>query len=278
MERPLVVAPGVERFAALTPTLAPATHTNSYALGERQVLLVEPATPYDDEQRAWLGWARGLASQGRELVAIFATHHHPDHVGGAEALAGELGVPIWAHEATAARMAAPVTRRLAEGETIVLDGASPQRWEVLLTPGHALGHLCLVERVLGVGVVGDMVASVGTILIDPREGDMIDYLAGLARLEALGLATALPAHGDPIGAPSALFRRYREHRRMREALVERALLAAPGATLDGLLPGAYGDTPELLWPIARLSLESHLVKLVREGRAHTDGDRWFVAS
>src|SRR3954468_550125 len=104
MLRPRELGPSLVAFAALTPTLLPATHTNSYALGGRDVLLVEPATPYADEQRAWLDWARALVSQGRRLVAIVPTHHHPDHVGGLEVLARELDVPVWAHEATASRL------------------------------------------------------------------------------------------------------------------------------------------------------------------------------
>ena len=37
------------------------------------MILVEPATPYAGEQRAWIAWARGLASQGRRPIAIVAT-------------------------------------------------------------------------------------------------------------------------------------------------------------------------------------------------------------
>ena len=70
MLRPRELSSSLELFPALTPTLAPATHTNSYALGGREVVLVEPATPYDDERRAWTEWAKGLASKGRELTAI----------------------------------------------------------------------------------------------------------------------------------------------------------------------------------------------------------------
>src|SRR5580693_9456558 len=104
MSRPRNVARKVEGFPARTPTLPPATHTNSYAMGGREVLLVEPATPYDDERREWLAWARSFRSQGRELVAIALTHHHPDHAGGAAFFARELGLPIWAHALTGERL------------------------------------------------------------------------------------------------------------------------------------------------------------------------------
>lgn len=276
--RPEPVVPGVSRFAARTPTLPPATHTNSYALGERDLLLVEPATPYEDEQRAWLEWARSLAGQGRRLRAVVATHHHPDHVGGAELLCRELGAQLWFHPLTAARLPdLPVARELHDGDELVLDGPTPQRWRVLHTPGHAPGHVCLWEPELGQVVVGDMVASEGTILIEPRDGDMGEYLVQLARLGELGARTALPAHGRPIPDPSALFAHYVQHRLKREAKVLAALLAAGvgGAAAAELVPRAYDDTPEHVWPLAERSLVAHLLKLERDGRARRIDGRWL---
>jgi glyoxylase-like metal-dependent hydrolase (beta-lactamase superfamily II) len=275
--RPREIAPGLEAFAARTPTLPPATQTNSYALGGREVVLVEPATPYADEQRAWIEWARGLASRGRQPIALFLTHHHADHVGGAELLARELTLPIWAHALTAERLPSlRVERRLVEGDSLVLDGPVPQRWQVLHTPGHAPGHLCLFEASAGHLLVGDMVASVGTILIEPGDGDMRVYLEQLERLARLGAALGLPAHGDPIEEPAALFRRYVAHRLMREAKVLGALAAsgAAGATVAELVPAAYDDTPRDAWPLAALSTAAHLAKLERDGLARRVDDRW----
>ena len=265
----------MQRFAARTPTLPPATTTNSYALGTRQLLLVEPATPFADEQRSWIEWARGLVDRGHELVAIFATHHHPDHIGGARFFADALALPLWAHAETAHRIDVRVARLLADGERVLLDGPEPQAWQCLHTPGHAPGHLCLFEAEQRVLIAGDMVASEGTILIEPTDGDMAVYLAQLERLAALQARVALPAHGAPIEEPKNLFRHYIAHRLMREQKVLKALGTA--STLDELLALAYDDTNRMLWPIARLSLEAHLIKLEHDGRAARDGDRWRVS-
>lgn len=262
----------IPSFAARTPTLPPATHTNSYALGSREVLLVEPATPYEDEQREWLAWARALPSSGRLPTAIVVTHHHPDHVGGVEVLARELGLPVWAHAETASRIGTAVARRLADGEVIALAGPVAQRWSVLHTPGHAPGHICLYDEQSATLVVGDMVASVGTILIAPGDGDMRVYLEQLARLAGLEARLALPAHGEPVDAPTALFQRYIAHRLRREEKVRAAVArhGPSGALVDELLPVAYGDVPVATWPIARLSLQSHLAKLEEDGRVRAD--------
>jgi endoribonuclease LACTB2 len=263
----------VTLFPARTPTLLPATHTNSYALGGRDVLLVEPATPYGDEQREWLAWAREIVSQGRNVVAILATHHHPDHVGGAAVLARELGLPVWAHALTAERIDVPVARRLIDGEEIVLAGPRPETWQVLHTPGHAPGHVCLFEARSRTAIVGDMIASVGTILIQPGDGDMAVYLEQLARLAALDAFVALPAHGEPVDQPTAVFQHYIAHRRMREDKIHRSVEAftREGATSTELVPLVYDDVSPAIWPIAKLSIEAHLEKLERDGRIEKTG-------
>jgi endoribonuclease LACTB2 len=277
--RPREVASHVALFPARTPTLLPATHTNSYALGSRDLLLVEPATPHRDERAEWLSWARGLVSMGHRLTGVLATHHHEDHVGGAELFSRELGVPLIAHPETASRLAANVGKTVVDGDSIVLDGPVPQRWDVLHTPGHAPGHVCLLERESGTLVVGDMVASVGTILIAPGDGNMAEYLRQLERLRGLEARVALPAHGEPIESPSALFAHYVAHRLQREQKVLDAVGAAgdEGETSGELVPRVYADVSPAIWPIALLSLQAHLDKLVEDGRIQTKDDRYSLA-
>ncbi len=44
------------------------------------------------------------------------------------------------------------------------------------TPGHARGHLCFYEARTGTLISGDNIVGLGSVLIDPPEGNMRDYL------------------------------------------------------------------------------------------------------
>jgi glyoxylase-like metal-dependent hydrolase (beta-lactamase superfamily II) len=274
------VAPWIEALALRTPTLPPATHTNAYVVGAGELLLVEPASPYADEiERAIRAVERRLA-RGERLVAIVATHHHADHVGGAAALRDALGAPLWAHAETAGRLGGAVTfdRLLAHGERIGLDGDPPMRLEVVHTPGHAPGHVCLRDERSRTLVAGDMVASVGTILVEPQDGDMALYIDSLERMRALDPSVLLPAHGAPIEDADACLARYVAHRLAREARVLDALRAHGGpARAADLVPAAYADAPRAAWPLAALSTEAHLRKLGAEGRARAVDGGWLPA-
>lgn len=260
----LPVAPGIRVLALRTPTLPPAAHTNVYLVGPEAgpVAVVDPGSPYPDQQAV-------LDQALAELrpAAVLLTHHHGDHIGGATALAARWQVPIAAHAATADRLAGvvEVTQLLADGETAY--GAT-----AIFTPGHAAGHLCFA--VGDATIAGDLVAGLGTILIDPSEGDMAQYFASLERLLARPQATLLPAHGPAIPDGHGKLREYLAHRKQREAKVVAALREAPRDLAD-LVADVYSDTPRALWPLAERSLLAHLAKLAREQRAIDDGaGRW----
>lgn len=258
------VAPGVRLAPFRTPTLLPATHTNSYLLTDagRPSVLVEPAPTDPAEIDRLARWAAGVDR-------IFVTHHHPDHVGGLAALAERLEAPVLAHPSTASRLRGARFEHIEDGATIEVGARA---WRAVHTPGHAPGHLCLVDERGGTGIVGDMVAGVGTILVEPGEGDMGQYLASLERLADLGLRKVLPAHGGLL-VGGEVFGRYARHRRTREAKVVAALRAAPGP-IGGLVPIAYDDAPRAVWPLARLSVEAHLLHLEAQGRAERTAAGW----
>jgi ribonuclease/clavin/mitogillin len=276
-DRVVAVAPTIQMLPVRTPTLPPATHTNTFLVGTREAVVVEPATPYREEQDLMVEWVQAARLKGVEPVAILATHHHPDHVGGAMALKERLQLPLWAHAMTAQRLdgIVEVDMLIQDGERIVLDGPTPTALSALHTPGHAPGHLCFTDEATGIMIAGDMVASVGTIIVEPTDGDMLLYIESLRKMAELEPAALLPAHGDFIREPQAILSFYIEHRLMRERKVLEALEARGKPSRPRhLVAQAYDDTPKHLWPLALQSIEAHLIKLEREGRIKKEGDRW----
>ncbi|MFM2417150.1 MAG: hypothetical protein RL385_1873 [Pseudomonadota bacterium] len=269
---PTEIAKGVQMLSLRTPTLPPATHTNAYLFGTDELLLIEPASADSAEIERICAWVETKLDAGARLVGIFLTHHHHDHMAGAARVSARLRAPLWAHVETARRLpkGLAVSRELNDGEVLAL--SEHHRLEVLHTPGHAPGHLCLLDHATRVLVAGDMVAGVGSILIEPGDGDMVAYLASLTRMDAQNAALLLPAHGLPIADARAKLHGYVAHRLAREAKVLAALRQTEGpASLEQLLPVAYADTPQMAWPLAKLALEAHLIKLEQEARVARQG-------
>lgn len=274
MQTPTLITGGIESVPLLTPTLPPATHTNCYLIGQRRFVIVDPGSPAAGEQRRLDSWIAGRLNEGDEIAAIVLTHHHPDHVLGVAHLVQSLQCPVWAHSATAALVDFEVDRLLQDDEVIDL-GEDTLR--AVFTPGHAPGHLAFLHERTDALLCGDLVASTGTILINPPEGHIGDYLAALERARALGASQLFPAHGAPIDDPAAKLQQYIDHRLAREEKILAALRRHGAATALDLLPQAYDDAPVSVWPYAARSALAHLIHLTERGDATRDADIFRAA-
>lgn len=93
----------------------------------------------------------------RAVRAIVCTHAHNDHVNAAPDLAGRTGAPILLHPEDRVLWDQTHPDRapdgeLTDGQTLAIAGTELQ---VLHTPGHAPGAVCLYSRELGVVFSGD---------------------------------------------------------------------------------------------------------------------------
>lgn len=269
------LATGAWMLALRTPTLLPATHTNTLILGTDRLIVVEPASPHPDEQARLEALLATLRAEGREIVGIVLTHHHVDHVGHAEQLRDRIGAPILAHPATAERLGFAIDEPIDEGWSLELGGG--QRVEALHTPGHAPGHLVIWETASQIAHVGDLVAGQGTILVDPSDdGDMALYLDSLRRMgaragQAASPVVFVPAHGPAQRDPVAITSHYVAHRLAREAKVRAAVLEQGARDSLTIARLAYADSPGAPLPLAQMSVEAHLRKLIREGELVREG-------
>ncbi|MGC8468550.1 MAG: hydroxyacylglutathione hydrolase [Acetobacteraceae bacterium] len=165
------------------------------------------------------------AGPGR-LDLILLTHHHADHIAGAEAVKARFGAAIVGASADRHRLP-PLDRAVAEGDEVAL-GASRAR--VLATPGHTRGHIAFFfEDFAGEGpllVAGDTLFSLGCGRL--LEGTAEEMFASLAKLAALPGGTLLAAGHEYTAANgrfaltmepenAALARRLEEVARLRAA-------------------------------------------------------------
>jgi glyoxylase-like metal-dependent hydrolase (beta-lactamase superfamily II) len=261
-----------EIFPLRTETLPPATHTNCYILGTATRWVVDPGSPFPEEQTRLLEHLE----QGAPVAGIVLTHRHRDHISGAQDLADALGCSIWAHPITAGEVVdkVEVDKLLEDGDALALGGGAELK--VLHTPGHAQGHICLWAPNAHWLLCGDMVAGVGSILIAPPDGDVRDYLASLERLRTLEPQQLLPAHGPVIDAAVEKLGEYIAHRLQREQQVL-AALSGEWKSIDAIVPLAYVNTPKTMWPYAAGATLAHLQKLVDDEKAVEHDGRYRLA-
>jgi glyoxylase-like metal-dependent hydrolase (beta-lactamase superfamily II) len=147
-----------------------------------------------------------LGVQPQQIDLILNTHEHFDHTG------GNLYFPrawIAAHSAAAAKMVygderATHAKRYAQSglervhwwltEGVVLD-TGRYRWQVLHTPGHTSGCLCLYEAEAGLLFSGDTVVKGEFLTPIGESGSAGELLHSLTRLVALNPRLLLPGHG-----------------------------------------------------------------------------------
>jgi glyoxylase-like metal-dependent hydrolase (beta-lactamase superfamily II)/8-oxo-dGTP pyrophosphatase MutT (NUDIX family) len=268
--------PDVLMIPVKTSTLPPATHTNCYLFGKREVILLDPGCTAAAEQARLSRHVKRRIDEGTSIKAIFLTHHHEDHAGGVVVLAEEFGVPVYAHEETLKRLAKPTlpSEPIKDGETMTLSGG--ERIRALHTPGHAPGHLAYYEESQRSLFAGDLVSGVSTIVIDALPGSLDRYLKSLERIRELDAFTLFPGHGPPLIDPRRSIQHVLDHRAGREAKILDAV--REGALhIDEIVRRAYADTPEADPRLAQLQSQAMLERLEAQGHLRRERDQWKAA-
>jgi glyoxylase-like metal-dependent hydrolase (beta-lactamase superfamily II) len=268
---PGTVAPlgtGVRRIVAPNAGLMTGPGTNTYLLGTREIAVLDPG-PHDDEHlHAIMAAADGLVRW------VIVTHTHRDHSPLAAALAKQTGASLIG-------MTPPADGRQDEsfspdhiprdGETLVLGDVA---LTAIHTPGHASNCICYLSPVTRLLFTGDHVLEGVTPVILPPDGDMTAYMDSLKKLEGWDFERIAPGHGAVLPQGKRALALLRAHRLGREDKVLARMADLGAATLDRLTPAVYDDVPTERHSWAKLTLEAHLIKLVRDGRVIEEKGIW----
>jgi glyoxylase-like metal-dependent hydrolase (beta-lactamase superfamily II) len=166
----------------------------------REAIAIDTAIP----SLAWI--SEELAARGWTLKLIVSTHGHWDHVGDNAAIAEHTGAAIAVHAADRDRLVHPKPLfapfeippsvpavELAEGRVIRFGAL---RLEVLHTPGHTEGSVCLLASDSGILFSGDTLFAGGWGRVDLPGGSPEAMVESIARLRGLAdPVRVVPGHG-----------------------------------------------------------------------------------
>lgn len=182
---------------------------NTYVLYDEtnEAIIVDPGC-YEEAERLEL--TDFIETNGLKVVKLVNTHCHIDHVLGNEFVRKTYGVELFIHpndEETlrAVKVYAPaygfahfeeteIVQNLAEGTDVTFGKSS---LEVLFTPGHAPGHVVLVNRAQNICIGGDVLFDGSIGRTDLPGGDFDTLIASIHnKVFPLGDAMVVyPGHG-----------------------------------------------------------------------------------
>lgn len=275
---PEPIAPGLWSVAVPMPGELLAYTLSVLHIGpEGAVTIVDPGWETPEVHERLTAALAGVDRSIADIRHIVVTHAHPDHIGAADALRRASGAQLMMHEREQAGLdrvaagagsemsraivgwgapadaqdrltaglagvrdgavlSAPADVLLRDGDRLPIEGFA---CEVVDTPGHTAGHLCLVDHERGLLFSGDHVLptvfpgvglGIGARYGSGASNPVAAFLASLERIAPYDEYEVVPGHGYRFRGLAARRAEAREHLLTRAREVAEALAADPAAS------------------------------------------------
>lgn len=291
------VSPMIRRVIAKNPSKFTYLGTGTYVIGHGDVVVVDPGPRLDSHRDAL---AAALATE--RVRAILITHCHADHSPLGAWLSEQTGAPTIAYgphprpteqdladrDPESGADSDPGVTKSAEveestdydfaPEVTVADGdlafeGFGMTIRAIHTPGHTSNHTCFALEEESALFSGDHIMGWSTTVVSSPDGDMGDYIESLRKVSARADSVLWPTHGPPREDGAEYVEALIAHRLLREAQIVE-MLATGHRRIADIVAILYAEVRVELHKPARRSVQSHLIKLVNEGRvAVADGGR-----
>lgn len=260
---------GVRQILPLSETFPPANRTNAFIIGDGEddspKVLIDPSPKDDLEFKKFLNVIDKIGYN-----CIFLTHHHPDHYKYATEIARLKNIKMMMSFDTFNRIKKNQGENYFENINIELkkegDFLTKSLKENVIVyeiPGHDEGQLGLAPESLNWFLVGDLIQSIGTVVISAPEGDMNKYFKSLERVISLNPKNIIPSHGIIMGGIFKLEETLK-HRKLRENQIREFM--AKSFNISEICRMIYTDLPNNLIPYAIKTIESHIEKIKNDNQ------------
>jgi len=272
---------GLMRLTAPNPSPMTYKGTNTYILGQKELLVIDPGPKSKTHLRNLLE----IIPPNAKVTHILVTHSHLDHSELAPTLSKILNAPTFSFgraldgqsdnmkniskmglvsESTGVDMEFVSDYFLQDKEKII-----SSEWEILVhhTPGHLCNHVCY--QYFDTLFTGDHVMGWSTSVISPPEGDVSQFINSCKKIHKLKCQKFYPGHGPPIENPNGRIAELIEHRKKREIEIQNFLVNNE-ATISQITKNVYWDIDEKLLSLASRNVKAHLIDLIIKKQVKVD--------
>lgn len=312
------IIPGIFRLPLSLPNLS-LDGVNVYLLQtEDGWILVDTGMSHSQSYRELSQQLDAIGMGMDDIQLILLTHNHPDHTGMAGRLQTETNAMLAIHEkdvpenkydSTSAidktlmrngLLSDQIAQLMKAGQKMektskpyrpdwLLKGdefisAGKYHFQVLWTPGHSPGHVCLYDHEKEILLSGDHILPKITPNIGYGPHDpLADYLSSLRKIQKLPVHLSLPSHGEQINDTAKRIKEMITHHEERISRILQVLGLRKRTAVD-IASGLQWKGGSVTWQemdgeeksMALLETLSHLQYMANTGSVEKVDSRDFV--